>query len=63
MILIFYRDVFVSTVQPQSKHVVIVMDHGNSLSANQLRTAKGIAKHLLNSLSEKDMVGDLLLQS
>ncbi|XP_060082073.1 VWFA and cache domain-containing protein 1-like [Ylistrum balloti] len=58
-----HRTVFVSTVQPQPKHIVIVMDHGNSLSANQLRTAKGIAKHLLNSLSEKDRVGVVGLAS
>ncbi|KAK3089856.1 hypothetical protein FSP39_007106 [Pinctada imbricata] len=46
-----------ATAQPQAKHIVIVMDHGNSLSTNQLRTAKGIAKYLLGSLSEKDRVG------
>lgn len=51
-----FRNVYVSTVQPQSKHLVIVMDHGNSLSPNQLRIAKGIAKHILSSLSEKDRV-------
>lgn len=58
-----HRNVYVSTVQPQPKHVVIVMDHGNSLSPNQLRTAKGIAKHILASLSEKDRVGVIGLAS
>jgi hypothetical protein len=51
-----FRDVFVSTIQPQRKHVVIMMDHGNSLSPNQLNTAKAIAKHIIRSLSENDRV-------
>ena len=58
-----HRNVYVSTVQPQPKHIVIVMDHGNSLSPNQLRTAKAIAKHILLSLSEKDRVGVIGLAS
>ncbi|XP_052058181.1 VWFA and cache domain-containing protein 1-like [Mytilus californianus] len=58
-----HRNVYVSTVQPQSKHLVIVMDHGNSLSPNQLRIAKGIAKHILSSLSEKDRVAVIGLAS
>ncbi|GAB1599475.1 VWFA and cache domain-containing protein 1-like isoform X3 [Argonauta hians] len=52
-----HRDVFVSTIRPQRKHLVIVMDHGLSLSLTQLNTAKAIAKHLLESLSENDYVG------
>lgn len=51
-----HSDVYLATVQPQPQHVVIVMDHGNSLSSNQLKTAKGIAKQFLNSLSERDRV-------
>ena len=43
-------------MQPQSKHVVIMMDHGNSLSAYQVRMAKSVAKHLINSFTEKDRV-------
>nr|XP_022322709.1 LOW QUALITY PROTEIN: VWFA and cache domain-containing protein 1-like [Crassostrea virginica] len=49
-------DVYLATVQPQPQYVVIVMDHGNSLSSNQLKTAKGIAKQFLNSLSGRDRV-------
>ncbi|XP_074642229.1 VWFA and cache domain-containing protein 1-like [Tubulanus polymorphus] len=52
-----HQDVFVSTIQPHRKHVVIVMDHGNSLSHNQLAIAKAIAKQLIHSLSENDRVG------
>lgn len=50
------RDVFLSTIQPQRKHVVIMMDHGNSMSVTQLRTAKAIAKHLIASFSDNDRV-------
>ncbi len=45
-----------STIQPQRKNVVILVDHGNSLSANQLYTAKAIAKYTLLSLAEHDRV-------
>ena len=50
------RDVFVTTMQPQSKHIVIMMDHGNSLSQTQLHTAKSIAKNLIASFTENDRV-------
>lgn len=56
LIVYSFSDVYLATVQPQPQHVVIVMDHGNSLSSNQLKTAKGIAKQFLNSLSERDRV-------
>ncbi|XP_076463028.1 VWFA and cache domain-containing protein 1-like [Babylonia areolata] len=52
-----HRDVFLSTIQPQRKHVVIMMDHGNSMSVTQLRTAKAIAKHLIASFSDNDRIG------
>ncbi|XP_046344826.2 VWFA and cache domain-containing protein 1-like [Haliotis rufescens] len=51
-----HRDVFLSTIQPQRKHVVIVVDHGNAMSITQLRTAKAIALHLLQSFSENDRI-------
>ncbi|XP_013403576.1 VWFA and cache domain-containing protein 1-like [Lingula anatina] len=52
-----HRDVYVNTLQPQTKNVVLVLDQGNSLSSNQLKTVKAVAKHLLGSLSEHDRVG------
>ncbi|KAL1469116.1 hypothetical protein MTO96_004842 [Rhipicephalus appendiculatus] len=38
-----HRDIYLATVQPHTKHVVIVIDHGNSLSPKQLVTAKAVA--------------------
>ncbi len=35
-----------------------MIDHGNSLSDNQLYTAKAIAKHILLSLSDNDKVSE-----
>ncbi|XP_055956054.1 VWFA and cache domain-containing protein 1 [Patella vulgata] len=58
-----HRDVFLSTIQPQRKYVVIVMDHGNSMSPTQLHTAKAIAKHLLGSFSKNDRIGIIGLSS
>ncbi|ESO86641.1 hypothetical protein LOTGIDRAFT_128750, partial [Lottia gigantea] len=58
-----HRDVFLSTIQPQRKNVVIMMDHGNSMSKNQLHTAKAIAKHLLGSFSKNDRIGMIGLSS
>lgn len=55
-VILCFSEVFLSTVQPWPKHLVIIMDHGNSLSANQLVLAKAIAKHLFNILAEGDMV-------
>ena len=52
------RDVFMRTIQPQAKHVIIVMDHGNSLSATQMHIAKAITKHLIASFSDEDKVRD-----
>lgn len=55
-----HRDVFVSTVMPRRKNVVIVVDQG-ALSANQMAIAKAVAKHVLGSLTETDYVGVLAL--
>lgn len=52
-----HRDVFLRTIQPQRKYVVIMMDHGNSMSVTQLRTAKAITKHLIQSFSDNDRIG------
>ncbi|CAH1774319.1 unnamed protein product [Owenia fusiformis] len=56
-----HRDVYLSTVQPQRKNVVILMDHGNSLSHNQLVMSKAVAAHIIESLSENDRVGMIAL--
>lgn len=58
-----HRDVYVSTMQPQSKHIVIMMDHGNSMSPTQLLMAKSIAKNLLSSFTENDRVAVIGLSS
>ena len=52
---------YISTVYPKRKNIVIVVDHGNSLSMNQLNTAKSIAKYVLSSLSATDRVSPLFL--
>ena len=52
-----YRKVMVFTFAPQRKNIVIMIDHGNSLSDNQLYTAKAVAKHILLSLADTDRVG------
>ena len=54
---------YVKTVSPGRKHVVIVLDHGNSLSQIQLSIAKAVAKQLLLSLGEDDRVAVLGLSS
>ena len=38
------RDLFLSSVYPQPKSVVMVIDHGSALSPNQLNIAKAIGK-------------------
>ncbi len=56
IVRMFCRQVLVSTLAPQRKNIVIMIDHGNSLSDNQLYTAKAIAKHILLSLGDNDRV-------
>ncbi|XP_012946227.1 VWFA and cache domain-containing protein 1 isoform X2 [Aplysia californica] len=58
-----HRDVFLRTIQPQRKYVVIMMDHGNSLSPTQLKTAKAITKHLIASFSDNDRIGVIALSN
>ena len=52
----YFSDTFVSTVYPPRKNVVILVDHGNSLSKNQFNMAKAMAKQVLSSLNEDDRV-------
>ena len=47
-----------SSVYPRPKHIVVVIDCGNSLSQNQMHTAKAIAKFVLLSLGEEDRVSE-----
>ncbi|KAI0241312.1 VWFA and cache domain-containing protein 1 [Lamellibrachia satsuma] len=58
-----HREIYVSSVYPQRKNIVIVIDRGNSLSQNQMHTAKAIAKFVLLSLSENDRVAVIGLSS
>jgi hypothetical protein len=50
-------------VSPHPKHVVIIVDHGISLSPVQLKIAKAVSKQLLLSLSEDDRVSVFALSS
>lgn len=61
--IFFPRRLFVQTIAPRRKNVVIMIDHGNSLSLNQLNTAKSVARHVLESLSENDRVSVLALSN
>lgn len=52
----FARPVYVSAVRPQSKHVVVLIDHGASVSETQLQIARDAALVILNSVDEHDKV-------
>ena len=41
---------------PRRKSVIVVIDCGNSMSAVQVKLAKAVAKHIVNSLGEDDQV-------
>lgn len=51
-----FRPVYVSTVRPQSKHIVVIVDHGASVTETQLQIAKDAAQVILNSIDEHDKV-------
>jgi len=51
------RDLYFSSVYPEPRYVVMVIDHGSALSRNQLNIAKAIGKYIVSTLSEKDHIG------
>ncbi|XP_060775913.1 VWFA and cache domain-containing protein 1 isoform X1 [Neoarius graeffei] len=53
------RPVYVSAVRPQSKHVVVLIDHGASVSETQLQIARDAALVILNSIDEHDKISVL----
>lgn len=52
------RPVYVSAVRPQSKHIVVMVDHGASVTDTQLQIARDSALVILNSIDEHDKVSD-----
>ena len=55
------RNLYLSSVYPEPKFVVMVIDHGSALSPNQLSIAKAIGKYIVSSLSDKDHIGLIAL--
>ncbi|XP_027002706.1 VWFA and cache domain-containing protein 1 isoform X3 [Tachysurus fulvidraco] len=53
------RPVYVTAVRPQSKHVVVLVDHGASVSETQLQIARDAALVILNSIDEHDKISVL----
>lgn len=51
------RELYFSSVYPEPKYVVMVIDHGSALSPNQLSIAKAIGKYVISSLTDKDHIG------
>lgn len=54
----FCRPVYVSAVRPQSKHIVVMVDHGASVTDTQLQIARDSALVILNAIDEHDKVSD-----
>uniref|UniRef100_A0A1A8Q6T5 VWFA and cache domain-containing protein 1 n=1 Tax=Nothobranchius rachovii TaxID=451742 RepID=A0A1A8Q6T5_9TELE len=53
------RPVYVSAVRPQSKHIVVMVDHGVSITDSQLQIARDSALVILNSIDEHDKISIL----
>uniref|UniRef100_A0A1A7YQN2 VWFA and cache domain-containing protein 1 n=1 Tax=Iconisemion striatum TaxID=60296 RepID=A0A1A7YQN2_9TELE len=53
------RPVYVSAVRPQSKHIVVMVDHGASITDTQLQIARDSALVILNSIDEHDKISIL----
>ncbi|NXL46978.1 CAHD1 protein, partial [Podilymbus podiceps] len=58
-VLFSFRPVYVSTVRPQSKHIVVIVDHGASVTETQLQIAKDAAQVILSSIDEHDKISVL----
>ncbi|TRY54000.1 hypothetical protein DNTS_015557 [Danionella cerebrum] len=55
------RPVYVSAVRPQSKHIVVIVDHGASVTETQLQIARDAALIILNSIDEHDKISVLTI--
>ncbi|KAM9529081.1 VWFA and cache domain-containing protein 1 isoform 1-T2 [Salvelinus alpinus] len=53
------RPVYVSAVRPQSKHIVVIIDHGVTITDTQLQIARDAALVVLSSVDEHDKVSIL----
>ncbi|KAM8889913.1 VWFA and cache domain-containing protein 1 [Synchiropus picturatus] len=53
------RPVYVSAVRPQSKHIVVMVDHGASITETQLQIARDSALVILNAVDEHDKISIL----
>ncbi|KTG41184.1 hypothetical protein cypCar_00000945, partial [Cyprinus carpio] len=53
--------VYVSAVRPQSKHIVVIIDHGASVTETQLQIARDAALIILNSIDEHDKISVLTI--
>nr|KAF6443241.1 cache domain containing 1 [Molossus molossus] len=53
------RPIYVSTVRPQSKHIVVILDHGASVTDTQLQIAKDAAQVILSAIDEHDKISVL----
>ncbi|XP_030874640.1 VWFA and cache domain-containing protein 1 [Leptonychotes weddellii] len=53
------RPIYVSTVRPQSKHIVVILDHGASVTDTQLQIAKDAARVILSAIDEHDKISVL----
>ncbi|XP_068446060.1 VWFA and cache domain-containing protein 1 isoform X2 [Clinocottus analis] len=53
------RPVYVSAVRPQSKHIVVMVDHGASVTDTQLQIARDSALVILNAVDEHDKISIL----
>lgn len=49
---------YVSSVRPQSKHIVVMVDHGASVTDTQLQIARDSALVILNAIDEHDKVSE-----
>ncbi|XP_055978206.1 VWFA and cache domain-containing protein 1 [Sorex fumeus] len=53
------RPIYVSTVRPQSKHIVVILDHGAAVTDTQLQIAKDAAQVILSAIDEHDKISVL----
>lgn len=53
------RPVYVAAVRPQSKHIVVLVDHGASVTDTQLQIARDSALVILNAIDEHDKISIL----
>ena len=59
----WHRDMFIRTLNPEKKNVLILLDRGNSMTPSELDIGRAIAGFIIDSMNVNDHISLLTLDS